>query len=127
MIKRTLSEAASKMLLALIVLSATFVVAGIVFYRSMAVLPFILGVILIFGANSLRVLMLDKTTSDIVNMEGPAAQARVLIQFLLRYVIMGVVIMAAALTPYISLLGVTLGIISWTLAVLSLKFLMKIK
>ena len=125
MSKRKLSEAASKMLFSLSISAAVLIVGGFVWIRAIAALPFAFGVVLIYGTHVMRVFMLDSVTSSVI--EAKRSVIRANLMYLLRFAITGAVFAAAALTPYVSLPGVALGAVTWSVSVYSLRFLIKNK
>ena len=117
-----LSEIPKKMVWAICVLCIFFVLAGIIYYRSMSCLPFVLGVILGSAASVLKVLLLARTVERAMEMEQKTAGKYVGLQHLLRLLFTGVVRAAAAIVPWISLWGAVLGIFSFQISVYILKF-----
>ena len=120
-----LSEAAGKMLFSISVLSSASVIAGFLYYRSVAALPFAAGIVLMYGTNILRIVMLDRTAGAVALTEGMAYANRVKLQYLARQLLTALVLVIAALTPYVSLWGAAAGIVTWSVAAYSLRLFIK--
>ena len=74
------------------------IIAGAIYYRSLAAIPFALGVIATSGLNILKLRMLEKTVQKVVNMDDQEAGKNVVrLQYLLRYFLTGVVLVAIGL------------------------------
>ena len=113
------------MLFAVSVLSLVTVIAGFVYHRSPAALPFAFGVILMYGTNVLRIVMLDRVAEAAALPEGQGAVGRIRLQYLARLILTAIVLVVAALTPYVSLWGAAAGVVTWSVAAYSLKLLIK--
>jgi len=91
----------SKLLIRMIGVSALiFIVIGIVYYRSFAVIPFILGVLILSGLNMLKVNMLERTVQRITGMnvgEEELGKNIVRFRYLIRYFLTGIVLVAIGL------------------------------
>ena len=106
-------------------LSLAIIVGGAIFSPSSEVLPFILGVLLTMGVNLLRVKMLDHSVNTALGLEVGSAANYLQLQYLLRFVLTGAVLILAALSPYVNLWGAALGILTWPLATYALRFFIK--
>ena len=93
------STKASKLMTRMVMVAALIIIiAGVIYYRSLAALPFAFGVIITSGLNIMKVRMLAKTVQKVVNMEDQeAGKNLVRIQYLLRYFLTGVVLVAIGL------------------------------
>ena len=93
------STKASKLMTRMIMVAALIIIiAGVIYYRSLAALPFALGVIIISGLNIIKVRMLEKTVQKVVNMDNQeSGKNLVRFQYLLRYMLTGVVLVAIGL------------------------------
>ncbi|MCL2426550.1 MAG: hypothetical protein FWD05_09470 [Oscillospiraceae bacterium] len=81
-----------------IVAAAIIIIIGIIFYRSFAALPFALGVIITSALNVMKIRMLEKTVLKVVNMnDQEAGKNTVRFQYLLRYLMTGIVLVAIGL------------------------------
>jgi len=83
----------------MIIVSAIVIVAiGAVAYRSFAVIPFALGVFASAGLNILKLRMLERTVQKVINMENQeTGKNLVRLQYHLRYILTGVVLVAIGL------------------------------
>ena len=105
-----LSVVAKKMVLAIGVLLSLLIAGSIVYYRSIAFLPFAFGASLGCGLNVLKIAMLERTVRKTVGIEKKAAVNYVRFQYFLRYLITGLVLTLSAVLPFISLWGAAAGI-----------------
>ena len=79
----------------IIVAALIIIVVGAVYYRSLAALPFALGVIITSCLNILKVRMLEKTVYKVVGMDDQEAGKNVVrFRYLLRYFLTGIVLVA---------------------------------
>jgi len=90
---------ASKLMKRMVVVAALIIIIiGIVFYRSLAALPFALGVLATSGLNMFKVRMLERTVQKVVSMDDQEAGKNVVrLQYLLRYLLTGIVLVAIGL------------------------------
>ena len=119
-----LSEPARKMLFVIFIVSVVFIAARII-YNPLSSLPFTLGLVLTAGLSALKVRMLDRAIDKAVDMEKNKAARFIQLQNIFRLVLTGVVLMFAALSSAISLLGATIGILTWPIAAYSLRIFIK--
>ena len=102
--------------------SALVLIAGsAVFYRSLLFLPFALGVFLTCALNCLKVVMLERAVEKAMD-KGSGAKGYMGLQYLLRFLLTGIVLALAATQDFISLWGAIAGIFTFPVAALSLKF-----
>jgi len=89
----------SKLMMRMVIIAALFIMAvGVVYYRSLAAVPFALGVLITSGLNILKVRMLEKTVQKVVHMDDQEAGKNVVrLQYLLRYLLTGVVLVVVGL------------------------------
>jgi len=89
----------SRLMIRMVVVAAlVIIVIGAVFYRSLAAVPFALGVMVTSGLNIIKVRMLEQTVRRVVKMDDQEAGKNVVrLQYLLRYFITGVVLVAVGL------------------------------
>ena len=120
-----LSPIAKHMFLTIVVLASVFIVAGVVYYHSISALPFALGVILTAGLNVYRVKMLDDAVNKVVSRESDNPSRFLQIQYFIRFILTGAVLVIAALTPVIDLWGAAIGILTWPMAAFALKLYIK--
>jgi len=93
------STKASMLMKRMIIVAAVIIIAaGTVYYRSLAALPFALGVIITSCLNILKVRMLEKTVYKVVGMDDQEAGKNVVrFRYLLRYFLTGIVLVAVGL------------------------------
>ncbi|MCL1848229.1 MAG: hypothetical protein FWF83_00935 [Clostridiales bacterium] len=120
-----LSKMATKMVFVLAALSFCVILGGVIYNPSLTVLPFVLGVSLTGGLNLLRVKLLDSALGKAVAMDQGLALHYLQIQYFLRFILTGVVLFAAALTPFISIWGAAFGVLIWPVAAYALKLFVK--
>ena len=88
----------SKLLIRMIYVAALVIItAGIIYYRSFASVPFALGVIITSILNVIKVRMLERTVQRVTDMdvgEQETGKNVVRFQYLLRYLITGIVLVA---------------------------------
>ena len=96
-------------------------VAGL-YYRSLLVVPFALGVSLATGLNVAKVFLLERTVARACE-QGDQKGTKQAMHFhhLIRMALTGTVLLMAALIPQISLLGAALGVFIFQLAALSTR------
>ena len=81
-----------------LIAALAIIVAGAVFYRSLAAIPFAFGVLITSGLNIIKLRMLLRTIRKVVYMEDPAMGKNVVrLQYLLRYILTGAVLVAVGL------------------------------
>ena len=83
----------------MIIVAALIIIAiGAVYYRSFAVIPFALGVIITLSLNIIKIRMLEKTVQKVLEMDDPEAGKNVVrFQYLIRYFLTGIVLVAVGL------------------------------
>jgi len=87
-------------------------------------LPFALGVLLTSALNVLKVKMLERSVNKIVNMENvESGKNFARLQYLLRYFLTGIVLVAAALTPFINIWGAIIGIFTLQISIIAAKIM----
>jgi len=74
------------------------IIIGVVFYRSLAAIPFGLGVIVTSILNIYKIRMLERTVQKVINMEDKESAKNVVrLRYLLRYSLTGIVLVAVGL------------------------------
>ena len=116
-----LSELSKRIILAVCILFAIIVLVSVIYYRSFEFLAFALGAFLTCGLNIVKIIMLERTVDKAVEMEIAQAKNYITAQYLLRLAITAVVLVAAALAPFINIWGAVIGIITYQPAVYSVK------
>ena len=89
----------SRLMARMIVVAALIIIViGVVFYRSLAALPFALGVLVTSGLNIIKIRMLAQTVEKVINMDDQEAGKNVVrLRYLLRYFLTGIVLVAIGL------------------------------
>ena len=86
--------------------------------------PVALGVFLSSALNVMKVMLLERTVQKVMDMEtAKESKAYVASQYIIRYVLTGVILVAAALTPFINLWGAIAGIFTMQIAVFFIRFM----
>jgi len=81
-----------------VVAALLIIVIGAVFYRSLAALPFALGVIVASTLNIIKIRMLEHTVQKVMSMDDQEAGKNVIrLRYLLRYFLTGIVFVAVGL------------------------------
>jgi len=127
----SIDAVANKMILVIVCLSVFVVAAGAIFfqlntsfYLSDAV-PFAVGVFMAMAVNVIKVIWLKKTINKTVDMDAPQyAKVFFSLQYFLRIVFTGAVLLIAALAPdnIVNLLGVIIGILTFPIAMRFMQF-----
>lgn len=110
------SPLAKRMIITIVGISALFVVASFIYYRSLAFLPFLLGALLGTGVSIWKVFVLERAVDRALGMDKKKAGNYVSLQQLFRLLVTGVVLFIGAVVPQVSLWGVAAGIIAFQLA-----------
>ena len=89
----------TRILKKMVVISAfIIIVIGVIYYRSLVSIPFTLGVFVSMALNILKLRMLERTVQKVINMDDQEAGKNVVrLQYLLRYLMTGVVLVAVGL------------------------------
>jgi len=120
-----LSKMSKRMIMMVGVSALVFMLAGAVFYRSPAALPFAFGVLIPAALNILKIAMLDRTVKKVIDMDDPnTGKNYVRLQYLLRYLLTGLVLLGIGLVhtrtdpPLISIWGAVAGIFTMQISVI---------
>jgi len=113
-----LSAIAERMILVVCVSLLVLIAASLAYFRSLEFLPFSLGALLGAATNVSKIIMLERAVDKAVGMETKRAENYLRIQYLLRYVITGVVLAASILVPFLNIWGAALGILTMPVAAL---------
>jgi len=117
-----LSGNAKSMLSAIGVSSLLFIAAGAVYYRSAEAFPFAYGVMLTSALNAVKVVLIERSVARVVRESAQSGKAVLQFQYLLRYALTAVVLVLAALAPFISLWGAIAGVFTFQIAAYAMKF-----
>jgi len=97
------------------------VIASLVYYRSLAFIPFVLGACCGVGVNVVKIVWLEHTVQRGMTMSGTEAIRYVRTQMFLRHLLTAAVLLLSAFVPFIDLLGTAAGILTWQVATWGLK------
>jgi len=128
-----LSVAGQKMVFVICIAALIIAAVGAVVYifvdslPTLDAIPFALGVVLTSALNILKIVMLERTIRITLDMEDPdRGKNYIRIQYLLRYILSGAVLLAAGLvsyyTPYTSIaIGAIIGIFTMQISVIVVR------
>jgi len=117
-----LNDIAKKMIFVLCILLAVITVGSAIYYRSLAFLPFATGALLVVALNIVKIVMLDHAVDKALTMtEGKSAGNYMRVQYFLRFILTGAVLVFAATSPYINLWGAVAGVFTMPVAAYSMK------
>lgn len=111
-----ISKLAKRMTRTILIISVLFIVASVIYYRSLAFIPFLLGTLLGTAVSIWKVFVLEQAVDRALAMDKKKAGNFVGLQQLLRLFVTGIVLFLGAIVPQISLWGVASGIIAFQLA-----------
>ena len=121
-----LSDTSKRMVLVMSVLTAVIIGIGAVYYRSLSVFPFGIGVVLGAAVNSVKIIMLERAVQRVVIMDEKNAGNYMRNQYLIRFALTGLGLVLAVKAPFINLWGMVAGILTMQIATLYIKsFIMK--
>ena len=117
-----LSVPSKRMILFIGVSALVMIAGGALFYRSLKGIDFALGVILSSLLNVFKVFLLERTVKKTLDIENPASgKAYIQLQYILRFILSAAVLVAAALIPFIDVMGAVFGIFTLQIAVLIVR------
>lgn len=120
-----LSDLAKRMIFTILTIALICILGSVIYYRSLAFLPFLFGVFLGSAVSIAKVFLLERAVDKALTMEGKHAGNYVGIQHILRLLLSGVALVLGAIVPQISLWGVVAGIFAFQLAIYNVKFTSK--
>jgi hypothetical protein len=115
-----------KMFLVIGISALALMGAGAAYYRSFGAVPFAAGVLLTSILSIIKIIMLDNAINKILSMNDTEAGKNYLrAQYFLRFLLTGLVLAIAAISPptIISLWGAGAGLLTYQAATISLKFM----
>ena len=123
-----LSRTTRNMIFFICIAALAFIVGGVIFYRSIHALYFAIGVILTSSLNIGKVFLLQRTVQKTLEKDDiKSGKNYVRVQFLLRYALTTVVLLAAGLIsvyvepPFINIWGAIAGIFTLQISVLIVR------
>lgn len=120
-----ISDLAKKMIITILAIALLSILGSLFFYRSLAFIPFLFGVVLGSASSISKVFLLESTVDKAIKMEVRKAKNYVSVQHILRLLLSGAVLVIGALLPQISLWGVAAGVLAFHPAIYIAKFLLK--
>ncbi len=120
-----LSTLVKRMVFTILIIVFLCILGSVIYYRSLACLPFVFGVLLGAAVSIVKVFLLERTVNKVLAMEKKQAGSYASIQYVLRLLLSGVALFLGAVVPRISLWGVVAGILAFQLAVYNLQFAAK--
>lgn len=117
----TLSNIAKRMILTISIVSVGAIIASFIYYRSLAFLPFMIGVVLGSLTSIGKVILLERTVNASLSMDKKDVGKYVSLQHLIRLFLSGAVLLLGALIDGISLWGVAVGILAYQIGAYSTK------
>ena len=112
----TVDSYVSKMIVAMTVIAVIMMVAGAVIFRSAFAVRFAVGVGMSLGLNIGKVIWLRRSVTRAVNMEQSAGTAYISVQYVLRFMATGLVLVAAHFLPVADMFGAAIGLLSMPFA-----------
>ena len=118
-----LSEMAKRMVLVIIIIIPLLLIVAAVltFLHITEFLPAALGVVFGASISILKVIMIDRLVKRVPAMEPGKAANYVRIQHFLRFGLTGILLVAAALAPFVDLLAAAAGVLSFQAALLLMR------
>ncbi len=111
-----ISALTKRMVLAILVTAAVCIFLSVLYYRSLAFLPFMFGVVLGSAVSIAKVYLLERAVDKALSMEKKSAGVYVSLQHLFRLLLTGVALLIGAVVPQISLWGATAGIMAFQIS-----------
>jgi len=121
----TVDSFVSKMMKAVICISALMMAGGVAVFRSSLAVGFALGIGMSMALNLVKIVWLKRCVTRAVNMETARAGAYISINYILRFVLTGVVLVAAHFLPVVDMFGAALGLLSMPFANYAVHFLVR--
>ncbi|MGI6577389.1 MAG: ATP synthase subunit I [Eubacteriales bacterium] len=120
-----MSNLAKRTTIAILVIVSICVIVSVIYYRSLGFLPFLFGALLGSAVSIAKIFLLERTIDKALKMEKKSAGQYVSIQYILRLLLTGVVLVLGAVVPQINLWGVVSGIFAFHIALYFIKFTTK--
>lgn len=122
-----LSDMAKKMIISILIISSICVLGSVIYYRSLEFIPFLLGALLGDAGSIAKVFLLERAIDKALSMEQKYAGLYLSAQHITRLLLTAGVLLVGALVPQINLWGAVAGILSYQVAIYSVKFTSKKK
>lgn len=111
-----ISDLAKRVIIAVLIMALIAVVISVIYYRSLAFLPFLYGVLLGTAASVLRILLLERAIEKALTMDKKKVGTYISLQHLLRLGIAAAALVIGALVPWINLWGAVTGVLIYQAA-----------
>lgn len=121
-----ISDVAKRMLITILIIAAICVLGSIIYYRSWEFLKFLLGAILGTAVSIAKIFLLERSVDKALNMEKQNAGAYVSLQYFLRLILTGAVLVLGAVVPQINLWGVVSGVFAFPISLYVARIAFKI-
>ena len=121
----SLDKYAGKMIIIILCVSALMMAGGAIFMRSFYSVGFALGVGVAAGLNIVKVILLKFTVKRVINMESAMASSFTGSMYMARFLLTGLVLVAAHFLPVVDLFGAAIGMLSLPIASYAIKFFIK--
>lgn len=118
-----LSKIANRMIRTILIVAGIALVISIIYYRSLAFLPFLFGVVLGTLSSIVKVVLLDRTVDKAVAMEKKEAKRYVSSQQFLRLIVSAVPLIIGAFVDGVSIWGAVVGVLAYQLGAYSTRSL----
>ena len=119
--KVSFSKDAKRMLALIAGQALVIILISAIYFRSLEFLPFAYGVLISCALNYFRIYMIERTVQKTVTMQSGGV-AFGWGQYMIRFLMTGVVLILVAMSPYISLWGAIAGIFTFQLSAYMLRF-----
>lgn len=110
------------MITAVLVTAFTFLVSSVLYYRSMAFLPFMLGLALGSAVSIAKVILVDRAVDKALSMDRSRAGTYVGAQYLLRMLLTAAALIISAVVPWMSIWGAAAGVLAFQIGIYLVQF-----
>ncbi len=112
----SLSQTSKRLISCIIAIFALLLVVGLAVilfvYPFERPIPYVLGLFLGSLVATLKVILLERTINRAMDMDAKGAQNFSQLQYLMRYILTGAVLVVAALVPQISMIAAIVGVLT---------------
>jgi len=112
-INMKMSDLAKKVSVTILIISSICVVGSVIYYRSIKFLSFLLGALLGSAVSIAKIFMLERSVDKTLKMDKKSAGGYVIVQYFLRLLLTGAVLVLGAVVPQINLWGVVAGVFAY--------------
>ena len=118
----TVDSFVSKMIKAIACIAVLMMVGGVAFFRSYYAIGFALGVGASLALNIIKIIWLKHCVNRATAMEPGAAGAYIGVNYLLRFILTGLVLTATHFLPVVNMFGAVVGLLSLPFANYAVHF-----